>query len=235
MSSIAGLARPIRLIARECSCRSVPLENPERSEPTRIILLSEFHPSMLISLAALLVALRSIFRSRLELQLENLALRQQIGVLQRSGRKRLQLRSGDRLFWVYLSRIWRDWRSTLVIVQPETVVAWHRKGFRLFWTWRVRHGQPGRPVIAREVRDLIRRMCRENPYWGAPRIHGELLKLGINIGESSVSKYGAQPQTAVSNLAHISGESRSATGFHRLLHGAHDPLPGPLRVFGVGP
>jgi len=144
---------------------------------------------MLISLAALLVALRSIFRSRLELQLENLALRQQIGVLQRSGRKRLQLRSGDRLFWVYLSRIWRDWRSTLVIVQPETVVAWHRKGFRLFWTWRVRHGQPGRPVIAREVRDLIRRMCRENPTWGAPRIHGELLKLGIDIGETSVSKY----------------------------------------------
>jgi hypothetical protein len=77
----------------------------------------------------------------------------------------------------------------LVLVKPETVVAWHRKGFRLFWTWKVRHGQPGRPAITREIRDLIRRMCRENPTWGAPRIHGELLKLGINIGESSVTKY----------------------------------------------
>jgi len=99
------------------------------------------------------------------------------------------LSSGDRLFWVYLSRIWRDWRSTLVIVKSETVVAWHRQGFRWFWTWKVRHGQPGRPIVAREVRDLIRRMCRENPTWGAPRIHGELLKLGIDIGETSVSKY----------------------------------------------
>jgi hypothetical protein len=69
------------------------------------------------------------------------------------------------------------------------VVAWHRAGFRLFWTWEVRRGQPGRPVISLEVRDLIRKICRENPFWGAPRIHGELLKLGINIGESSVSKY----------------------------------------------
>jgi putative transposase len=91
--------------------------------------------------------------------------------------------------WVALSRIWRDWRSALAIVQPATVIAWHRAGFRLFWTWKVQRGRPGRPVVSREVRDLIRRMCRENPIWGAPRIHGELLKLGINIGESSVSKY----------------------------------------------
>jgi transposase InsO family protein len=144
---------------------------------------------MLISLAALLVPLHSIIRSRLDLQLENVALRHQIGVLHRSARKRPKLTSRDRLFWVCLSRLWRDWRSTLVIVKPETVVAWHRKGFRLFWTWKVRHGQPGRPVIARETRDLIRKMCRENPGWGAPRIHGELLKLGIDIGETSVSKY----------------------------------------------
>jgi putative transposase len=141
------------------------------------------------SLAALLVALRSIIRSRLELQLENLALRHQIGVLQRSVKRRPKLKSTDRLLWVYLSRIWGNWRSTLVIVKPETVVAWHRKSFRLFWTWKVRRGQPGRPAVARETRDLIRRMCRENPTWGAPRIHGELLKLGIDIGESSVTKY----------------------------------------------
>jgi putative transposase len=100
-----------------------------------------------------------------------------------------KLTSGDRQLWVWLSRIWSDWRSALAIVKPETVVAWHRAGFRLFWTWKVRHGRPGRPIISREIRDLIRQMCRENPGWGAPRIHGELLKLGIDIGESSVSKY----------------------------------------------
>ena len=144
---------------------------------------------MPISPAALLAVLYSFLRSRAEVQLENVALRHQIGVLQRSVRKRPILTSGDRLFWIYLSQIWRNWRSALVIVQPETVVAWHRKGFRLFWTWKVGHGQSGRPAVACEVRDLIRRMCRENPTWGAPRIHGELLKLGINIGETSVSKY----------------------------------------------
>jgi len=95
----------------------------------------------------------------------------------------------DRLLWVWLSRVWSGWRSTLAIVQPGTVIAWHRAGFRLFWSWKVQHGQLGRPAVSREVRDLIRRMCRENPSWGAPRIHGELRKLGIDIGESSVSKY----------------------------------------------
>src|SRR6516225_115482 len=141
------------------------------------------------SLVGLLVTLRSLIRSRMDLQLENLALRHQIGVLRRSAKKRPLLTSTDRLLWVYLSRLWRDWRSALVIVQPETVVAWHRKGFRLFWTWKVRRSPPGRPGVPREVRDLIRRMSRENPLWGAPRIHGELLKLGISIGETSVAKY----------------------------------------------
>src|SRR6266566_6209638 len=144
---------------------------------------------MLISLTTLLATLSSIFRARAALQLENLALRHQIGALQRSARKRPNLTCRDRLLWVCLSRLWNDWRSALAIVRPETVIAWHRAGFRLFWTWKVRRGPPGRPVIAREVRDLIRQMCRENPGWGAPRIHGELLKLGIDIGESSVSKY----------------------------------------------
>jgi putative transposase len=103
---------------------------------------------MLISLTTLLATLSSIFRSRAALGLENLALRHQIAVLQRSARKRLKLTSGDRLLWICLSRIWSDWRSTLAIVKPETVVAWHRAGFRLFWTWKVRRGQPGRPAIS---------------------------------------------------------------------------------------
>ena len=102
-------------------------------------------------------------RSSVRVPSSSSALRHQIGVLQRSARKRPKLTSGDRLLWICLSRLWRDWRSALAIVKPETVVAWHRAGFRLFWTWKVRHGQPGLPLISREVRDLIRKMCRENP------------------------------------------------------------------------
>ena len=100
---------------------------------------------MLISVTVLLVALSSIFRSRASLELENLALRHQIGVLQRSVRKRPKLTAVDRLLWVLLSRIWSDWRSVLAIVQPDTVIAWHRKGFRLFWTWKIRGGWPTLP------------------------------------------------------------------------------------------
>jgi hypothetical protein len=98
---------------------------------------------MLISLTTLLATLSSIFRSRAALQLENLALRHQIGILQRCARKRPKLTPADRLLWVGLSRIWRGWRLALAIVQPETVIAWHRAGFRLFWNWKVRHvGDP---------------------------------------------------------------------------------------------
>lgn len=123
----------------------------------------------------LLAALRSILRSRAALELENLALRHQIGVLRRSAKRRAKLTSLDRLFWAWLSHIWCDWRSALTIVQPETVIAWHRRGFDLFWAWKIRRGQPGRPTLAYEVRELIRRMCRENPTWGtvvpaSPRI-----------------------------------------------------------------
>jgi transposase InsO family protein len=136
----------------------------------------------------LFVTFWASFRSRASLQLEILALRHQLGVLQRSV-KRPKLTPADRFLWAWLSEIWAGWRSALVIVQPATVVAWHRKGFRLFWTWKVRHGQPGRPAVQKDVRELIRTMSRENPLWGAPRIHGELLKLGIDVGETSVGKY----------------------------------------------
>ena len=149
--------------------------------------------NILQSISGLLVlfvsAASSVLKTRTALQLENVALRHQIGVLQRSAKKRPQLHAADRLLWVWLSRVWADWRSSLTIVKPETVISWQRNAFRLFWTWKVRHGKPGRPAIPHEIRDLIRHMSRENPGWGAPRIHGELLKLGINIGETSVSKY----------------------------------------------
>ena len=139
-------------------------------------------------LTTLVAALSSVFKTRAALQLENLALRHQLGVLHRSVKKP-KLTAFDRLLWAWLCGVWADWRSVLLVVKPETVIAWHRKGFRLFWTWKVRGGQPGRPAVPKDVRDLIRQKSRENPTWGAPRIHGELLKLGLDIGETSVSKY----------------------------------------------
>src|SRR5438094_8278134 len=96
---------------------------------------------------------------------------------------RPQLTATDRLFWVVLSRLWKNWRSSLQVVRPETVVRWHRQGFRRYWAWKSRH-RWGRPVIGREVRDLIRRMSGANPHWGAPRIHGELLKLGLTVSQA---------------------------------------------------
>ena len=142
-------------------------------------------------LSALLTALVASFRSRAALQLEILALRHQLGVLQRSV-KRPRLTASDRFLWARLSSTWRDWRSALILVQPETVIGWHRRGFCLFWRWKSRHGRRGRPSVPTETLQLIRRVSRDNPLWGAPRIHGELLKLGINIGETSVSKYMAR-------------------------------------------
>ena len=100
--------------------------------------------------------------------------------------------AADRFLRAWLSGVRAGWRSVLAIVKPETVMAWHRKGFRLFWIWKLRRRQPGRPPVSRETRELIRKMSRENPLWGAPRIHGELLKLGIDVGETSLSKYGVR-------------------------------------------
>jgi hypothetical protein len=88
-----------------------------------------------------------------------------------------------------LCSVLKDWQSGTFIVKPSTVIGWHRAGFRLFWRWKIRHGKAGRPSVPKEIRELIRTMSRENPIWGAPRIHGELLKLGIDVGETSVSKY----------------------------------------------
>ena len=121
----------------------VPLENLEISERMRVT--SFIISSMFTTLMTLLATLSSIFRSRAALELENLALRHQIGVLRRAAAKRLKLTSADCLLWICLSRLWRGWRSALTIVKPETVIAWHRAGFRLFWTWKVRYGEPGDP------------------------------------------------------------------------------------------
>ena len=131
---------------------------------------------------------RSFFAPRLELIAEILALRQQLAILNRTT-KRPSLRFQDRLFWTTLLRFWRDWRSPLLIVKPETVIKWHRQGFRLYWRWKSKAGRPGRPRISAEIRELIRRLSRENPLWGKPRIQSELHLLGFEVAESTVAKY----------------------------------------------
>ena len=136
---------------------------------------------------ALLATARSSLRSQRELAFENLALRQQLAVLKRTS-KRPTLTNADRAFWVALSRLWTGWQHALILVKPGTVIGWHRKGFKLYWTWKSRT-RGGRPRIDVEIRTLIRRMARENPTWGAPRIHGELLMLGFEVSEATVSRY----------------------------------------------
>ena len=122
-----------------------------------------------------------------QLALENLALRQQLTVYRRTV-ARPRLRRGDRLFWVALSRLWRGWKQALVIVARDTVLCWQRRGFRDYWTRRSRRSVVGRPPVAPEIRALVAQMATANPLWGAPRIHGELLKLGITVAERTVSR-----------------------------------------------
>jgi putative transposase len=130
---------------------------------------------------------RAAERSRRALAFENLALRQQLATLTSRGRP--VIRPTDRLFWILLHRFWSGWAESLAIVRPDPVVRWHRAGFRSYWNWLSRCGQrSGRPPLPRQVRALIRKMAAENP-WGAPRIHGELLGLGFEVSERSVSRY----------------------------------------------
>ena len=120
------------------------------------------------------------------LAIENLALRRHLAILRRQT-NRPRIRIQDRLFWVIVSRLWYDWRNVLTVVKPETVIRWHRMGFSLFWKLKSR-GRPGRPAASPATRRLIIEMARSNPTWGAPRIHGELERLGIEIHERTVSK-----------------------------------------------
>jgi putative transposase len=136
---------------------------------------------------ALLGALRASLRTRTDLALENLALRQQLALLRRRS-KRPQFGRLDRLFWVWLSHQWAGWREALHVVRPETVIRWHRQGFRAFWTWKSRRGRVGRRRVSSELADLVRTMALANPLWGSPRIHGELLKLGLEVSQRTVAR-----------------------------------------------
>jgi hypothetical protein len=144
---------------------------------------------MLDMLISIFAALGCTLRTRASLQLEILALRHQLIVLQRGNKKRLRFRASDRILWILLSRFWPKWRNSLLLVKPATVIAWHRNGFRLYWKWKSRRTRIGRPSIPKEIRELIRTMSASNFLWGAPRLHAELLKLGIEISQATVAKY----------------------------------------------
>ena len=173
---------------------------------------------MMPTLVSLLAVLRDSLRTRVALQAEVLALRHQLLVLQRKRQKqRLRLSIADRLFWVWLSRVWADWRSALRIVKPETVIAWHRKGFRLYWSWKSRH-RYGRPPVQRDVQELIRRMSAANPRWGCPAYSRRARQAGHqSLGDNGRQVHGAAPKPAFTNLAYVFGGSRQGSLLRRFL------------------
>jgi putative transposase len=143
--------------------------------------------------SALLAFVGSLFRSRISLYLEHLALRHQLAVYQHTV-YRPRLHPMDRLFWGWLSRLWPAWEGVLAFVQPRTVITWQQKRFHDHWRRLSRNGKLGRPALAKEVRQLIRDMWQANPTWGTPRIMGELRKLGIDVAKSTVETYRMRPQ-----------------------------------------
>jgi transposase InsO family protein len=146
---------------------------------------------MLAILYALGMFLADLFKSRSRLEAENLFLRHQLNLALRQKPHRIRLRGSDRALLVWMARLWPSLLDTIQVVQPETILRWHRAGVRAFWRWKSRN-RAGRPRIDRELRELIRRMSMENSLWGASRIHGELLKLGYEVAQSTVSKYMAR-------------------------------------------
>ena len=136
----------------------------------------------------LVIFVADIFKSRRRLEAENLFLRHQLNIALRRAPPRLRLYGSDRALLVWMTRIWPSLLEISQVTKPETILRWHRSGFTAFWRWKSRN-RVGRPKVDRELRDLIRRMSRENPLWGAPRIHGELLMLGFEVAQSTVSKY----------------------------------------------
>jgi putative transposase len=184
-------------------------------------------------LPLLVAVVSSVLKTRAALQLENIALRHQIGVLRRSAKKRSKLTAADRLLWVWLSRIWPDWRVLAGHREAGNGACLALEGVSPFWTSKIRRGKPGRPAVPREVRDMIRRMSRENRWWGAPRFHGELLKLGIDIGETSVSKYVVRSRKPHANMENIPRQPRKQPRVGRLLHRADHPVSGLIRISGA--
>jgi transposase InsO family protein len=147
---------------------------------------------MFVILHALGMLAIDLFKSRSRLEAENLFLRHQLNIALRRAPPRLRLRGSDRALLILITKLWPSLLGVAKVVQPETILRWHRAGFKVFWRWKSRN-RAGRPKIDRGLRDLIQRMSRENPLWGASRIHGELLMLGLEVAQSTVSKYMARP------------------------------------------
>ena len=155
---------------------------------------------MFVILHALGMLAIDLFKSRSRLEAENLFLRHQLNIALRRAPPRLRLRGSDRALLILITKLWPSLLGVAKVVQPETILRWHRAGFKVFWRCKSRN-RAGRPKIDRGLRDLIQRMSRENPLWGASRIHGELLMLGLEVAQSTVSKYMARPsKLAVSGL-----------------------------------
>ena len=172
---------------------------------------------------------RSKLKSRAQIEAENIVLRQHVIILSRRARSRVRLRNIDRLIFAWLSRIFPSILNAITLVKPETVIRWHRRGFRAYWRWKSsRVG--GRLKIDREIRDLIRRMNKENPLRGEPRIHSELLILGIEVAESTVARYMVKEAGAtLPGLEDISAQSRRWDRVHRSVRGSHYLLQAALR------
>ena len=166
-------------------------------------------------LISLLAGLASTLRTRASLQVEILALRHRLAVLQRTKRRRIPIRSADRLLWIAFSRLWPEWRRALLLVKPTTVIGWRRRGFRFYWRWKNRRERIGRPGTSKEVRALIREMSSANVLWGAPRLHGELLKLGIEVSQATVAKYMVRRRKPPSQTwrPDLPGRARTSNGW----------------------
>jgi hypothetical protein len=175
-------------------------------------------------LRSLLMTIRDCGHSRAILPRELLALRHQLHVLERSQGRRLRLTRLDRLLWVWCSRVWSQWRSALAIVKPETVIGWHRRGFRLFWTWKSRH-QTGRSAAAREVRMLIHTMSAANPLWGAPRLHGSCSSWASQSLNHRREIYGPSTWPTLADVAHLLDEPRAAADRGRRLRRPNRDVP----------
>ena len=201
--------------------------------------------AMVEFLIKFLLVVRSKLKSRASLEAENLVLRHQVIVLSRKSQSRVWLISIDRLIFVWLYRLFPSILNTITVVKPETVIRWHRRGFRAYWRWKSRRCG-GRPRINREIRDLIRWMNKENPLWGAPRIHSELLMLGIEVSLSAVAIAQAPATRPDSPVTRIARDARCApdTPITRLKFDASPSLApstaarnafasGPIDIFGM--
>jgi hypothetical protein len=189
---------------------------------------------MFALLTKLLLIARSRLRSRASLEAENLVLRQQVIVLSRESRSRVRLRNIDRLIFVSLYRFFPSILNAITVVKPETVIRWHRRGLRAYWRWKSRRSG-GRPRIDREIRDLIRAMSKENPLWGAPRIHGKLLMLGIEVahqpwlGTCRGQVHDQEAAATLTGLEDIPSQPCRRDRVHRSVHGSYHLFQAALR------